>query len=77
MMKTRAVVDSNAVKSISSDAMLPGSALRSGLARWEYFTLHASRTENLRKFGEEGWELTAVIPAAADKAVFYFRRPIV
>ena len=45
------------------------------LQRWEYRSELMDRDADLAQFGVEGWECFAVIAAAADMAMFYFRRP--
>jgi hypothetical protein len=71
-MRAKANVDSRMVCE-SPDAMTP-SSLVAGLPKWEYQSVLGPRLLDLSKFGEQGWELTSVIPQPADQAIFYFRR---
>jgi hypothetical protein len=43
--------------------------------QWEYCSALLPRAADLSQFGRDGWECYAVIDAAADDAIFYFRRP--
>ncbi len=54
----------------------PGCVNVKGRTRWEYRSSLMDRAADLSQFGAEGWECYAVVPAPADMAVFYFRRPM-
>lgn len=48
------------------------------MTKWEYFTaplLEHSLQEILNNFGDEGWELVAVVAFSPQQQVGYFKRP--
>ena len=48
------------------------------MQRWEYFTaplLDHALQEILNNFGDDGWELVAVVAFSPQQQVGYFKRP--
>jgi hypothetical protein len=44
------------------------------IRQWEYLSALFPRSADITSYGLDGWECYAVIGAAADAAMFYFRR---
>lgn len=42
--------------------------------KWEYLTVILGERADINLYGDEGWELVAVIPHAFNECTYYFKR---